>query len=75
MEYLAFILDKPRRLTLMTAEGSVMFDDIRGHQDRVLDPFIPAPLEPSDDIVSEKVLQCRRDKPRDCATAGRQLSA
>jgi hypothetical protein len=75
MEYLAFILDKQRRLTLTTTEGSVMFDEIRGHQDRVPDLFIPVPLEPSDDIVSEKVLQCRRDKPHDCTTAGRQLSA
>jgi hypothetical protein len=31
-----YSIDKRRRLILTTAEGRVMFDDIRGHQDRLL---------------------------------------
>ena len=31
-----YSIDKQRRLIVTTAEGSVMFHDIRGHQDRLL---------------------------------------
>jgi len=31
-----YSIDKQRRLILTTAEGSVTFEDIRGHQDRLL---------------------------------------
>ena len=31
-----YSIDKHRRLIVTTAEGSVMFDDIKGHQDRLL---------------------------------------
>ena len=31
-----YSIDKHRRLIVTTAEGCVMFDDVRGHQDRLL---------------------------------------
>jgi len=31
-----YFIDKPRRLIITRAKGSVMFDDIRNHQDRLL---------------------------------------
>jgi hypothetical protein len=31
-----YSIDKQRRLILTTAEGNVLFDDIKGHQDRLL---------------------------------------
>jgi len=41
-----YSIDKQRRLILTTAEGSVMFDDIRGHQDRLLaDPDFDASFD------------------------------
>jgi hypothetical protein len=41
-----YSIDKQRRLILTTAEGRVMFDDIRGHQDRLLaDPDFDASFD------------------------------
>src|SRR5215467_10804831 len=31
-----YSIDKPRRLIVTTAEGCVIFDDVRSHQDRLL---------------------------------------
>jgi hypothetical protein len=41
-----YSIDKQRRLVVTTAEGSVMFHDIRGHQDRLLaDPDFDASFD------------------------------
>jgi hypothetical protein len=41
-----YSIDKQRRLIVTTAEWSVMFDDIRGHQDRLLaDPDFDASFD------------------------------
>jgi hypothetical protein len=41
-----YSIDKQRRLIVTNAEGSVMFDDIRGHQDRLLaDPDFDASFD------------------------------
>ena len=41
-----YSIDKQRRLILTTAEGSVTFDDITGHQDRLLaDPDFDASFD------------------------------
>ena len=41
-----YSIDKQRRLILTTAEGNVMFDDIRDHQDRlVADPDFGASFD------------------------------
>jgi hypothetical protein len=41
-----YSIDKQGRLIVTTAEGSVMFDDIRGHQDRLLaDPDFDASFD------------------------------
>jgi hypothetical protein len=41
-----YSIDKHRRLIVTTAEGCVMFDDVRGHQDRLLvDPDFDASFD------------------------------
>ena len=41
-----YSIDKQQRLILTTAEGIVMFDDIKGHQDRLLaDPDFDATFD------------------------------
>ncbi len=43
---LRFTIDKQRRLIVTVAEGRVVFDDIRSHQDRLLaDPEFDATLD------------------------------
>ena len=43
---LKYSIDKQRRLIVTTAEGRVTFDDVRGHQDRLLaDPDFDASFD------------------------------
>jgi hypothetical protein len=67
-----YSIDKQRRLILTTAEDSVMFDDIRGHQDRLLaDPDFDASFNQLIDTTAVMKLDISPDEAR--ILAGRRI--
>jgi hypothetical protein len=63
-----YSIDKQRRLVLVTAEGCVMFDDVRGHQDRVLaDPEFDASFDELIDATRVTQLDVSSDELRTLA--------
>ena len=69
---LRYSIDKQRRLILTTAEGRVMFDDIRGHQDRLLaNPDFDPSFDQLIDATAATNLEISADEAR--ALANRRI--
>jgi hypothetical protein len=68
----SYSIDKQRRLILTTAEGHVRFDDIRGHQDRLLaDPEFDASFDQLIDTTAAADFDISVDEAR--ILAGRRI--
>jgi hypothetical protein len=64
-------IDKQRRLVVSTAEGLVTFDDVRGHQDRMLaDPDFDASFDQLFDATSATKVDLSADEIRTLAHGG-----
>jgi hypothetical protein len=62
---LRYSIDKQRRFILTTAEGRVMFDDVRGHQDRLLaDPDFDPSFDQLIDTTAVTKLDISADEVR-----------
>jgi hypothetical protein len=60
-----YSIDKERRLVLTTAEGFVTFDDVRGHQDRLLtDPDFDSTFDQLIDMTSATKVEISADGAR-----------
>jgi hypothetical protein len=60
-----YSIDKQRRLILTTAEGSVMFDDVKAHQDRLLaDPEFDVSFDQLIDTTSATEFDISADEAR-----------
>jgi hypothetical protein len=62
---LRYAIDKQQRLVLTNAEGCVTFDDVRGHQDRLLaDPEFDASFDQLIDTTLTTKLEVSTDQAR-----------
>jgi len=63
-----YFIDKERQLVLTTAEGCVMFDDVKGHQDRLLaDPDFDANFDQLIDMTNATKVDISGDQARTLA--------